>query len=774
MASQTAPLSAFFAYSARQDEVVQSIVGAMSILSTSRRAPVLHLWQENDISGRLLTDPIFNTIGQLDFLIADITTLNFNVTFEIGYAIGLRKRVFLVRNSNFRRETSLIDTVGIFDTLGFQSYSDPLTLAGLIEQFDAQHALPLRTKPNTKTPVYVLQTPQSNSAMISITARIKRARLGYKGYIPSDESRLSAGKAIDDVSECIGAVIPLLSMHFADAEVHNIRAAFVSGLAKSMQKRTLVLQPREGPAPLDVRDIVTTYSHPNDIIRAIADFALDITEKLQEEDPLPLPKGNFLGELSIGDSVAENEFQTLGRYYLQLDQFKRAARGEINMVVGRKGTGKTALFAQLRNEKRANSNSIVVDLKPEGYQLIKLRENVLDFLAEGARIHLITALFEYVLLLEICYKVLEKDRERHTRDSRLYEPYLGLSLLYNEGEAGEGDFSERLQNLAQSLIDAFEQRHRGEAEIRLKALEVTELVYKHDIKALRDTLRSYLRHKDGVWILFDNLDKGWSPQGLSPSDLLILRCLIDAARKIQRQLQRERIECHSLVFVRNDVYQLLIEKSADYGKESRAALDWTDPDLLREMLRRRLVHNNLPPDTPFDRVWGEICTSHYHGEESSQYLIDRSLMRPRNLIKLLTHCRSFAVGLEHSRIEESDLDKGLRAYSLDLIVEADQELTDIVGHETNLMYHFIGEGDEFMHDKLIRIVRGAGVPGDKAAGVIEYLLYYGFIGVRMPEGGSKYIFDVGYDMKMFKIIVTKQSDNIIYLVNPAFSAGLNL
>jgi hypothetical protein len=29
--------------------------------------------------------------------------------------------------------------------------------------------------------------------------------------------------------------------------------------------------------------------------------------------------------------------------------------------------------------------------------------------------------------------------------------------------------------------------------------------------------------------------------------------------------------------------------SADYGKDMRAVLDWTDPDMLREMLRLRLV-----------------------------------------------------------------------------------------------------------------------------------------------------------------------------------------
>jgi hypothetical protein len=53
------------------------------------------------------------------------------------------------------------------------------------------------------------------------------------------------------------------------------------------------------------------------------------------------------------------------------------------------------------------------------------------------------------------------------------------------------------------------------------------------------------------------------------------------------------------------------------------------------------------------------------------------------------------------RIEESD-EKGLRAYSLDLITEADQEPTDIVGQDMSPLYHFIGEGSDFGLGKLER------------------------------------------------------------------------
>ncbi|MCP4545228.1 MAG: hypothetical protein GY835_02035 [bacterium] len=766
-------MKAFYAYPSSVADVTQVINATKRILSDTHRDLDLHLWEENDISGRPLTDPIFKGIESADILIADVTAINFNVTFEIGYAIGLGKRVYLTCDSNISRDSTLANKIGIFDTLGYETYTDEITLSELIRAYRSDGGIPIRSIVSPSSPVYVLQTPQSNSAMIAITARIKKARLGYKGYIPTDDARLSAVKAIDDVSSCHGAVIPLLSTEFRDAAVHNIRAAFIAGLAIAMGKVTLVLQPKDGPAPLDVRDLVRTFSSPDDIAGFIATLALDITERFQTDNPLPTTQGNFLAELAIGDSVAENEFQTLGGYYLRTDQYKRASRGEVNIVVGRKGTGKTALFSQLRNEKRSRVHNIVVDLKPEGYQLIRLKEDVLDYLADGAKTHLITALFEYLFYLEICYKVLEKDRERHMRDEHLYEPYRRLREVYDSGSAAEGDFSERLLGLSQQLIAAFKTRFGTTMDQRLTASEVTELIHKRNIRDIRDSLSAYLEFKDSIWVLFDNLDKGWSTHGLTDGDILILRCLIDAARKIQRELQRDGHDFHSVVFVRNDVYQLLVEASADYGKESRAVLDWTDADLLRELLRRRLISNQPIDDTPFDRIWSQICVSHYHGEETSQYLIDRSLMRPRNLIKLLAHCRGFAVGLERTRIEKIDLEKGLRAYSIDLITEADQELTDILGTETDLIYYFIGEGQEFERERLESILIGAEVPAEKIDDVIFFMLYYGFLGVKADDRDPKYIYELEYDMKLLSTIAAK-ADRLTYILNPAFHPGLNL
>jgi hypothetical protein len=204
---------------------------------------------------------------------------------------------------------------------------------------------------------------------------------------------------------------------------------------------------------VDVRDFTKKYRHPDDITDAVQAFSLEITDFSQQARSKKSSSSTILTRLSVGDPTAENEMTSLSDYYLSTDEYQKALRGEVNLVVGRKGSGKTALFVQLRDAKRSRRANIVVDLKPEGYQLVKLKERVLDFLTEGAQQHLITALWEYILLLEITYKVLEKDRELHLRDHTLTPHYMALKELYGDTELSqEGDFRERLSKLSDQLI----------------------------------------------------------------------------------------------------------------------------------------------------------------------------------------------------------------------------------------------------------------------------------------------------------------------------------
>src|ERR1700730_6740159 len=91
--------TAFYAYPGAPTEIAQTIRAAVVGFNAASETYNLEGWERNDISGIPLTDPIFSKISAGEFLAADVNYLNENVTFEIGYAIGSKKRCLLYVNS---------------------------------------------------------------------------------------------------------------------------------------------------------------------------------------------------------------------------------------------------------------------------------------------------------------------------------------------------------------------------------------------------------------------------------------------------------------------------------------------------------------------------------------------------------------------------------------------------------------------------------------------------------------------------------------------------
>jgi len=422
------------------------------------------------------------------------------------------------------------------------------------------------------------------------------------------------------VASSFGVVIHLIGQHTRDQVNNNLRGAFLAGIAWALEKPLLLLQEGDEPVPIDYRDFVSTYHQPNDIDQYVAQLALQITSALQAIDDAKFkPSNTLLGGLSLGAVAAENEISTLGDYYVDTDQHRRAATGSVRLAVGRKGSGKSALFFQVRDSLRQRKENVVLDLKPDGYQLKRFKELLVTLLGESNKEHAATAFWEYLLLVEIAHKILERDKIRHTRDNRLYADYRRLVEASDLNPyTKEGDFSLRMLALTERIHAHYEYISLS-GEKTLDAGLVTNLIYQDDISKIRDSILPYLEHIDALWVLVDNLDKGWPTHGVDSLDILILRSLISATNKLERIFRaKPRTQCRSLIFLRNDVYELLVDQTPDRGKESRVSLDWTDRDLLLELLRRRLVSNKgFQKNDTFEQVWRRLCVSHIGAEETS-------------------------------------------------------------------------------------------------------------------------------------------------------------
>ncbi len=173
-----------------------------------------------------------------------------------------------------------------------------------------------------KSPVYLLEGYHKTDFATRIISRIKKARFLFRSFDPNEQPRLSANDAINQVAESHGVVVPFLSNDAVDFEIHNMRGAFIAGLANGMGKALCMLQREDEPVPLDYRDFVNVVYHPDDINDYIADFAGEVAEAFQLGDSKDTgSEDTFLQSLDLGSSSAENEMRTLQSYYLKTDQF---------------------------------------------------------------------------------------------------------------------------------------------------------------------------------------------------------------------------------------------------------------------------------------------------------------------------------------------------------------------------------------------------------------------------------------------------------------------
>jgi hypothetical protein len=79
---------AFFAYPSKPPLVGETIEQALTNLREKSGIATVASWRETDIAGRFIAEQVLNKIAEATALIADVTHLNFNVTYEVGFALS--------------------------------------------------------------------------------------------------------------------------------------------------------------------------------------------------------------------------------------------------------------------------------------------------------------------------------------------------------------------------------------------------------------------------------------------------------------------------------------------------------------------------------------------------------------------------------------------------------------------------------------------------------------------------------------------------------------
>ena len=167
-------------------------------------------------------------------------------------------------------------------------------------------------------------------------------------------------------------------------DYHQAKCALVAGIAAASGRRLLLLGHGWNTAPIDYADLLHPYSSAGQAASLATTFANHLETAVAEIDkrestaltPLLGLQTPLLSRIGVGEYIAEDELTDLGNYFVESSQSDALMRGGFKIIVGRKGTGKSALAHISYDKLRQRQRAAVRVIRPKGYELKQVLEVV--------------------------------------------------------------------------------------------------------------------------------------------------------------------------------------------------------------------------------------------------------------------------------------------------------------------------------------------------------------------------------------------------------------
>lgn len=356
-----------------------------------------------------------------------------------------------------------------------------------------------------------------------------------------------------------------------------------------------------------------------------------------------------LTKLSFGAPAAERDIaQGLVEYFVESDAFNRLAACQKTIVIGNRGTGKSALFKVLADRAR-KSNAIVLELNPENYSYEMLC-NALKTEKQGAwaKHGAFASAWKYLIYVLVMKQLTEQGTRLKTGASAKIYSYL------RDTHGGVGD-------TPIAVLISYLKRMEGIKiagyEAALKTRELAKLYKLDEIEPLLPSLTE-LTTRRKVLVLVDELDKGWDS---SEDAKAFVSGLFQACVSINERDPNLTV----YVSLRQELYDSIpaLYDDAQKYRDIIETIRWDETTLLAVIANR--IRYSLPQlrEKSDAEAWAAIFaeTLQYRKNRSFNYMIDRTLYRPREIIQFCTdtleetQSQKAAAPIDYAVISRSEL-----------------------------------------------------------------------------------------------------------------------
>jgi hypothetical protein len=338
-----------------------------------------------------------------------------------------------------------------------------------------------------------------------------------------------------------------------------------------------------------------------------------------------------LSKLTFGAPAAERDIaEGLGEYFVESPAFERVRDGRKKIVLGNRGTGKSAIF-QVLAERERSAGAVVLELAPEDYSY-EMLSSVLSAESDGAwaKHGAYAAAWKYLILVLVMKGISEAtSKQKKGTDAKEIRRFL------------RDNFADQQETKLDSLISYLKRMEGfkiGKVEASVKTRELQRLYKLEELTPLLPCLANLLKQRR-VLVFVDELDRGWDA---SEDAKAFVAGLFQACAKLNDLSDGLRV----YVSLRQELYDSIpaVYEDAQKYRDLIEEINWDEASLLKLMANR--IRFSLPSIAPADdeSCWAAVFLEilEYRQTRSFNYMVDRTLYRPREMIEFATRATEVA------------------------------------------------------------------------------------------------------------------------------------
>lgn len=391
----------------------------------------------------------------------------------------------------------------------------------------------------------------------------------------------------------------------------------------------------------------------------------------------------------FGDVRAEHDHAMLDASFFESQNYRTLIESRDRfIVVGRRGTGKSALTYRLAKDWADRKYSTIITT-PNEEQVIGVRPVAQLFGDSITRVRAgIKLAWRYTLLLEIALIC-----ERHYKTSGELAKYETLNIhLRNWRKLGDGPF-QRMRAVLRDRLSGIPSPEDRIAELPslLQINRITE-----EVVAVAQSL------KQGIVVLIDRLDEGYEPDTIGVG---IIDGIIYGTDEVRSGLGNS---VQAIVFLRDNIFRTIQIEDPDFSRNLEGQvlrLHWDAEELFYMVCKRIRAAYSVERESDV-KVWNSITSTELHGREGFKECLRLTLYRPRDVIALLNSAIEHANRCQRETLIEADFLDSAKQISTIRFEDLGKEYAAVFPGITHLTTAFANGPAQMRVSDATKVVRG--------------------------------------------------------------------